>query len=178
MTESAPSRRRVYILTSLLLFIGLAALKIHSLDLQSTVQLHDINSLRGATISTHHDLINVAKGKSATQSSTFSIHTADRAIDGDSTTFSFTSATDPRAWIEIDLQGMYPIHSINLVNEWCVNDKKVCSCKLTDAKLMLLDEFWSPVVEKYMGGLCGITELLEEFDEDCTFKRLVCYITQ
>jgi hypothetical protein len=172
--EAAAPRRRIYIFSSLLLFLSLAALKIDTIDVQSAFQLYG-NSLQGGTnvISTSHQLINIAKGKSALQSSTYSSHVAGFAIDGDLNTFSHTDAADSNAWIEIDLQRSYYVHSIHLLNRWCFDPNDVEGCRCKTATMSLMDGNGDVIEMRDVWGTCNSAEAVEVFDEDCLFENLV-----
>lgn len=91
--------------------------------------------------------INIALGKTATQSSTTFAGTADRAVDGNTDgNYSSGSVThtdiDPQSWWQVDLGGMFFVDQINI---W--NRTDCCNTRLTGFKVSLLDasqvEVWS-----------------------------------
>jgi hypothetical protein len=98
------------------------------------------------------DGMNVAK--SASQSSTLKRFEASRAIDGKP--FSFSHTSDANAWLEIDLEGLYPINSVEIANRWCkdASDPRGCLCRLSDAKVSLIDENGNEVASQSIGDAC------------------------
>jgi hypothetical protein len=176
--SSTSPRRPVYIITNLLLLIGLAAFKIDLADVRSAFRFYGDNIstslLRGGPQATNiHEYINVAKGKSATQSSTFKSFKANLAVDGDVTTFSRTR--DSATWIEIDLGDEYHVHSVIVLNRWCevVKDSPACLCRLSGAKLSLMVEDGNVISMRYIGDTCGVAQVVEEFDDECVFESTV-----
>ena len=122
---------------------------------------------------TDHEFINVAKGKFATQSSVLQSYGADLAVDGDIRTYSHTKYGS--AWIQIDLQKSYHVHSINVLNRWCENhkDRPGCLCRLSNAKLSLLDKDGVIVETREFENTCGVDTIVEEFDDGCLFEIVV-----
>ena len=118
---------------------------------------------------TDHEFINVAKGKFATQSSVLQNYGADLAVDGDIRTYSHTKYGS--AWIQIDLQKSYHVHSINVLNRWCKNHKDGpgCLCRLSNAKLSLLDKDGVIVETREFENTCGVDTIVEEFHGGCLF---------
>jgi hypothetical protein len=149
-------------------------------DVQSAFRFYgdNINTslLRGGPQATStHEYINVAKGKSATQSSTFKSYGANLAVDGDVTTFSHTRDAAVAAWIEIDLGDVYYVNSVIVLNRWCadVKDSLACLCRLSEAKLFLMDEDGNAISMRDIGDTCGVTQVVEEFDDECLFESTV-----
>ena len=107
---------------------------------------------------------NVAQGKSASQSATLKHFVASRAVDGKSWSFSHTRGKNP--WIEIDLKGLYPISSVEIANRWCRNpsDQKKCLCRLSDAKVSLIDGKGDAIVTKSIGDTCDELNILVDID--------------
>jgi hypothetical protein len=113
----------------------------------------------------------VATKKVATQSSTFANnpkYAASKATDGDVTTFSHTS--DSNASWEVNLGQNYSIDSVHIKNRWCKSkdDAPGCLCRLSNAKLSLLDEKGSVVMVANTGNTCGKLELEYGFSHACT----------
>ncbi|KAL3781625.1 hypothetical protein HJC23_002002 [Cyclotella cryptica] len=108
--------------------------------------------------------LNVALSKSATQSSTFGSNggtpkTATDAIDGDTATFSHTNDASP--WWMVDLEGMFLIESISILNRWCVvsSDPTGCLCRLSYTTVQLLDEQNAVIASASIGDTCGESQL-------------------
>ena len=122
---------------------------------------------------TDHEFINVAKGKFATQSSVLQSYGADLAVDGDIRTYSHTKHGS--AWIQIDLQKSYHVHSINVLNRWCKNHKDGpgCLCRLSNAKLSLLDKDGVIVETREFENTCGVDTIVEDFNGGCLFEIAV-----
>jgi len=112
--------------------------------------------------------INIAAGKSATQSSTFRNFSASAAIDGNINTFSHTN--DDNAWLEIDMGDVHPIKYAAIANRWCSDpsDPIGCLCRLSGVKLLLIDDSDSVVATKSIGNTCGLKEVTVQFDVKCT----------
>jgi hypothetical protein len=106
---------------------------------------------------------NVATGKSAVQSSTLKNFSASLAIDGDPNTFSHTN--DENAWLEIDLEEAYHIHTVKLLNRWCRDpeDSSGCLCRLSGAKLSLTNSH-NVVATEMIGDTCSLCEVVVNFD--------------
>ena len=81
------------------------------------------------------EIVNLAPGGAASQSSTLSGFTADRAIDGDLANFTHTTAgvNLPATW-ELDLGAMHAIESIVLHNR-----VSCCGSRLRDIRVSILD---------------------------------------
>jgi hypothetical protein len=112
----------------------------------------------------------VATKKVATQSSTYANnpkYAASKATDGDSSTFSHT--TDSNASWEVDLGQDYNIDSVKIMNRWCKSkdDAPGCLCRLSNAKLNLLDEEGSVIKSLDTGNTCGKMELVYGFSYPC-----------
>jgi hypothetical protein len=98
---------------------------------------------------------NIAVGGVAIQSSTFKSFGASLAIDDDINTFSHTN--DNSAWWQVDLGTEQEIDSVQILNRWCgdPSDPNGCLCRLSDAKLILLDSQGSTIVTQSVGNTCG-----------------------
>ena len=63
--------------------------------------------------------VNIAVNKPATQSSTWTTPTisypADKAVDGDQNSFSYTADNQHPSWWKVDLQDVYSIERIRLI---------------------------------------------------------------
>jgi hypothetical protein len=113
---------------------------------------------------------NVAKGKSATQSSTFVAPKSRRsfdayhAVDGDHDTFSHTNDANP--WLEIDLGENIDIFSVGILNRWCKDssDPGGCFCRLSGAVLSLVDNLGEEITSLTIGDTCGQSTLEYVFD--------------
>lgn len=175
--RSTTGVNRRIVVSCFLLFIGLVVLRKDTLIVTSyiNINLFGSNKSRGGgnVANTDHKFINVAKGKLATQSSVFKSYGANLAVDGDIRTFSHTN--DDSAWIHIDLQKSYYVHSINVLNRWCRDQKDHpgCLCRLSNAKLLLLDKDGVIVETRDFEDTCGVGTIVEEFDDGCLFEDAV-----
>ena len=107
---------------------------------------------------------NVAKGKSATQSSILRHFRAERAIDGKWRTFTHTNDDD--AWLQIDLEDTYNIEYLAIKNRYCGKnsyDKEGCLCRLSNASVSLLDADGNVVVSETLGDTCGMHKIYVKF---------------
>ena len=113
-------------------------------------------------------LKNIARGKTATQSSTLGDFSASRAIDGNIDTFSHTN--DGNAWLEIDVGDMYPISYVAIANRWCFNpsDLNGCTCRLSGVDLSLIDDSDNVVATESIGNACDVKTATIEFDANCS----------
>ena len=114
---------------------------------------------------------NVAIGKTARQKSTLVDNgliprLASYAVDGNLTTFCHTDCKDP--WWMVDLGELMLVERVNIVNRWCgdPSDEDECLCKLSHAKLSLLDEQELVVGVHVIDDTCGQYELNCPFCED------------
>ena len=109
--------------------------------------------------------VNVAS--SATQSSTLRSFVADRAVDGDEKSFSHTA--DSNAWLEIDLQSLHDIDSVNIINRYCKDpaDSPGCLCRLSEAELSLIDSNGVVVATRSLGDTCNRQMIVLSFKEGC-----------
>jgi hypothetical protein len=119
---------------------------------------------------------NLATGKTATQSSTLKNFLASRAIDGNTNTFSHTN--DGNAWLQIDLEDVYFINCVKILNRWCVNpkDSHRCLCRLSGVTLTLIDTSESVVATQSIGNTCGLQEVTVQFDDTCSTPTQVGHI--
>eukprot|EP00956_Cyclotella_meneghiniana_P005463 scaffold6942_cov63-Cyclotella_meneghiniana.AAC.1 len=111
--------------------------------------------------------VNVALQGTATQSSDFrSKYVASKAIDGNDNTFSHTKYFN--AWIEVDLGDSHLIDEVVIKNRWCrnENDGPECLCRLSSAKMLLLDANDSIIAEKNLGDTCGVLTVTESYTSD------------
>ena len=115
--------------------------------------------------------INVALGKTATQSSTFRSDDgkfgADNAVDGDSGTFIHTESTS--AWWMVDLEALFSVESISILNRWCKDstDPHGCLCRLSNASVSLLDGNNDTVAAFSTTDTCGTSEIVHSFITPC-----------
>ena len=101
--------------------------------------------------------VNVALQGTATQSSDWNYKfVASNVIDGNNNSFSNTR--DSNAWLEVDLGDDYHIDEVVIKNRWCRNesDEPMCLCRLSSAKILLLDDSGSILAEKNLGDTCGV----------------------
>ena len=110
--------------------------------------------------------IDVARGMSANQSSTFKNFGPKLAIDGNVNTFSHTNVTSSgrTAWWEVQLGNEFPIESVRVMNRPCggSNDPHGCFCRLSLATLFLLDKNGVVVATQSFGDTCGKQEIFFE----------------
>jgi hypothetical protein len=112
--------------------------------------------------------LEVATGKVATQSSTFKDDNvkfgASNAVDGNNSTFSHTN--DASSTWEVDLAGDYGISYTSIQNRWCggTSDDSNCLCRLTNAKLSLLDVEGEVVSSVNVGNTCGTLTVKNDFE--------------
>jgi len=113
--------------------------------------------------------VNVAESKTAKQSSTYQgkpRFSANKAIDGNGNTFCHTAASSQcPSWWEVDLGGMFPIESIEILNRWCQdeNDPYACLCRLSHVSLALFDDQGKWVESVSIGDTCGKHEVKHSF---------------
>ena len=71
--------------------------------------------------------VNLALNKPATQSSTWTTQdqsfTADKAVDGDQNSYSYTADDQHPIWWEVDLQDIYSIEKITIIAHAIANGK-------------------------------------------------------
>ncbi|KAL7516412.1 hypothetical protein ACHAWX_001432 [Stephanocyclus meneghinianus] len=105
--------------------------------------------------------VNVAKGKIATQSSTFGNFHPARAVDGNANTFCHTNTTgrlDVPWWV-VNLNASYPMELVKICNRWCGSESDVngCLCCLSHSALSFFDgKTW--VWTKVLGDTCKTLE--------------------
>lgn len=144
---------------------GMCLPRANKVKLQSTIAGNPIQMFEFEVIS---NSINVALGKTATQSADFKGNTrfsASRAVDGNANTFSHTRS-DNCAWWTVDLGGTYTINSIKILNRYCIDptDPSGCLCRLSHAVVSLLDENGQWVDTKVLGDTCGELELTQQYE--------------
>jgi len=107
--------------------------------------------------------INIAPGKSSSQSSTFKSFGASLAVDGKMNTFSHTNvaSSDSSVWWTVDLGPELPIESVTVMNRWCgsSSDPSGCLCRLSYATLFLIDSNGDIVATQPVGDTCRQQEL-------------------
>jgi len=107
--------------------------------------------------------MNVATGKSSSQSSTLSNYGANLAVDGNTNTFSHTNVatSGSSVWWKVDLGNEFPIESVTVLNRWCGSpaDTGGCLCRLSYANLLLIDSNGTVVATQSVGNSCGKEEL-------------------
>jgi hypothetical protein len=108
--------------------------------------------------------INIAPGKSSSQSSTFKSFGASLAVDGKMNTFSHTNVASSGSpvWWTVDLGAELPVESVTVMNRWCgsSSDPSGCLCRLSYATLFLIDSNGDIVATQSVGDTCGELELL------------------
>jgi hypothetical protein len=115
--------------------------------------------------------VNVAKRKTATQSSTLKHLEASRAVDGKFKTFSHTAWNDSNAWISVDLGSTQPIETIELSNRYCgrnPSDPKGCLCRLSNAEVSLYDDNDNLIQSKTLGDTCDVLYVGVDFNDGCS----------
>lgn len=118
--------------------------------------------------------VNVALGKSATQSSTLSnfyLPVASKAVDGNTDGF-FTSGStthtnngDLNPWWEVDLGGDFSIDRVKL---W--NRQDCCSYRLSNAIVDLLDGSGNVVASGSVGDMAGVRDKTVSFSNEIASK--------
>jgi hypothetical protein len=118
--------------------------------------------------------MNVAEGKIASQSSTFISPSGDsfdavRAIDGKPNTFSHTAGAN--SWLEVDLEQVYSVDSVKILNRWCrkPSDPRGCLCRLSGAILALIDDSGEEISSITIRDTCGKLTLEYVFDPSPEF---------
>ena len=96
---------------------------------------------------------------SAEQSSTFkgkeSKFGAAKAIDGDTGTFSHTSA-GPDSYLKVNVESQV-IQGVKIHNRWCgdPSDPSECLCRLSGATVSLINSRGNPIESTTLGDTCG-----------------------
>ena len=116
-------------------------------------------------------LKNVALEGTASQSSTFQNNEArfgaSNAIDNNGSSFSYTKSrvTSGSPWWKIDLPTSSEIESVVIENRYCrtTEDTPGCLCRISGAKVQLLDSLGVTVAEKTLGDTCNQLTLKLEF---------------
>ena len=107
---------------------------------------------------------NVALNGIASQSSDYSAeHTADKAIDGDLTTFSHTQSNGYNEWWEVDLGQNVAIDRIRITNRDCVLSD--CLVRLSYAKMDLTDDSGTVVATRQFYDMSQMNVIEFSFDE-------------
>jgi hypothetical protein len=110
----------------------------------------------------------VATGKVATQSLTFKDDNvkfgASNSVDGNNSTFSHTN--DASSIWEVDLAGDFDISYTSIQNRWCgdTSDNSNCLCRLTNAKLSLLDVQGEVMSSVNVRNTCGTVTVKNDFE--------------
>ena len=128
---------------------------------------------------------NIATDGTATQSSTYrgrQKFAASSAIDGNDSTFIHSGQGDASPWWQVLLALKSEIESVKITNRWCGNENDLngCLCRMSGAKLSLLDDKGSVIAEKTLGDTCGQINLSLDFDTTCSdavsLKTKLCRI--
>lgn len=144
----------------------LCHLKVNKVRIQATTD-EPINMFEFQVI---YSDTNIAQGKSATQSSDLKAwFGAGNAVDGNINTFSHTK--DSNAWFEVDLGKASPVESVLIKNRWCrsESDPFKCLCRLSSAKLELIDATGKEISSLSIGNTCGQGMLEFAFDPSSEF---------
>jgi hypothetical protein len=123
------------------------------------LQLFELKALSSNT--------NVALQGTATQSSNWGRRfRASNAIDGDENSFSHTN--DSNAWLEVDLGSPKLIDKIEIINRYCSDwrDAAGCLCRLSKAKLSLINKDGKVLTTRQLGNTCGVHTISESFASD------------
>jgi hypothetical protein len=115
---------------------------------------------------------NVALSGEATQSFTLNNLAASRAIDGQEQSFSHTKQLDDGAlaWWQVKLSDTFEVVSVEVANRFCryPSDPRGCLCRLSNAKLSLIDDNGSVVETTSFGDTCGQGLISHSFkSSDC-----------
>lgn len=163
MTFRSISRRDFIVCSLLIILLSVVGNHIAEFKLNSFLTSSPEKPEKKAAV----PLKSITNGKTATQSSTLGNFSASRAIDGDINTFSHTN--DDNAWLEIDMEDVYPINYVSIVNRWCVgpHDPSGCLCRLSGVELSLIDDSNIAVATESIGNTCGLKEVTVEFDAKC-----------
>lgn len=112
--------------------------------------------------------VNVALLGTANQSSSLNELFAYKAIDGSYSTYSQTN--DSNAFWELILPRTFPIENVLIVNADCGEfssaDQLGCLCRLSNATLVLLDEFGEVATTRTVGDTCQQRTIFETFYAD------------
>lgn len=107
---------------------------------------------------------NIAKGKTATSSSTWPGNPASKSVDGDLTTIFHSDSGDNAAWLKIDLGASIEAKTIVIYNRSCGNDvEHKCLCRLSDATLSIYGGSGEEVASLSVGNTCGKAKLEYKF---------------
>jgi len=115
---------------------------------QAPIQMYELQAFSGGS--------NIALAGVASQSSTFNNNNnfaASKAIDGSNSTFSHTLTSDLNAWWEVELQAQSVINRVVILNRYCGSDPadpNSCLCRLSSAKLTLLDVNGASVAVRFL----------------------------
>lgn len=115
--------------------------------------------------------VNVAEGSTAAQSSTLKNFKAIRAVDGNFQSFSHTALNDSNAWLSVDFGGTEFIETVIISNRYCgrkPSDPLGCLCRLSNARVSLVDADGNTVQSKTLGDTCGILDVFVDFDDGCS----------
>ncbi|KAL7507478.1 hypothetical protein ACHAXN_004659 [Cyclotella atomus] len=158
-----PSNKPTLPPTSMRPTLPLTCYNAKKIRLESTtgnhLQLFELKALSSNT--------NVALQGTATQSSNWSQrYTASNAIDGNENSFSHTM--DSNAWLEVDLGSPKMLNKVEIVNRHCGDwsDAPGCLCRLSKAKLSLIDKDGKVIATRQFGDTCGVHTLSEFFASD------------
>ena len=113
------------------------------------------------------DYVDVAQEGVASQSSTLKDKfNASNVNDNEVSTFSHTN--DAGAWLQLDLNEETDVYYVEIMNRYCgdTNDESECLCRLSNAKLSLLDDTGLAIASKELGDTCG--KLTLSYDFSCS----------
>lgn len=118
---------------------------------------------------------NVAPNGVASQSSTYKNKTnfaASKAIDKSGTTFSHTHTDDKDPWWELELPESIDVDSVVIMNRWCENpsDPQKCLCRLSNARILLIDESGNIVDAANLGSNTCNQLIVETMFSSCSAK--------
>ncbi|KAL3787241.1 hypothetical protein ACHAWO_000081 [Cyclotella atomus] len=132
----------------------------------TALQFHEIRALTAADI-------DVASGKPASQSSTYtnkSNYAASKAVDGVISTFSHTDPADTTPTWEVNLGGAFEITTVDVLNRYCGStaDSTGCLCKLSSATVSLMDSGGLSKGTYRFGNTCGVMNPVLDLGTSCS----------
>lgn len=149
--------------------------KVQVILLQSTttkqIQLHELQVYSSGN---NH---NIAPSGVASQSSTLHVEkrganffSAHKANDSNNRTFSHTN--DPNAWLRIDLPAPIDVDRVVIFNRECPGEAiLLCLCRLSFAKLILLNSNGDTVTTRTIGNTCDVQTIVQDFSSRANKKR-------
>jgi hypothetical protein len=102
----------------------------------------------------------------ASQSSTLNSFVASRANDDSESTFTHTKLDDKSAWLRLDFSREIKVEPVEIVNRWCISttDPYGCLCRLSYARLSLMDSNGSIIAQATLGDTCAKLRITVDFD--------------